>query len=52
MTRTEWLAVVLTTGVGVWLWNRAKETPARTSVERGTVIFANAPTPSPVSDDL
>jgi hypothetical protein len=46
MTRTQWLAVVLTTGVGTWIWNRARETP-RPAVERGTVIFANAPLPSP-----
>jgi hypothetical protein len=49
MTRTEWLAVVLTTGVGVWLWNRAKESSLR-PVERGTVIFANAPIPGPVDE--
>jgi hypothetical protein len=51
MTRTEWLAVVITTGVGVWLWNRAKESSPGPAAERGTVIFANAPIPSPAVDE-
>ena len=46
MTRTQWLTVVFTTGVGVWLWNRARETQRPTN-DRGTVIFSNAPVTAP-----
>jgi hypothetical protein len=43
MTRGRWLVVVVTTGVGVWLWNRAKEAGRVEIGDRGVVIFDNTP---------
>lgn len=48
MNRTQWMAVVLTTGVGVWLWQRARGADG-VAADRGTVIFDNTPIAGPAS---
>jgi hypothetical protein len=46
------LAGVLGSAFGAWWYSRRRTSPApRTTTERGTVIYANTPTASPLSSE-
>jgi hypothetical protein len=45
------LAGVIGSAVGAWWWTRQRTRPAIAApANRGTVIFHNTPTPTPLSD--
>jgi hypothetical protein len=37
--------------VGAWYWNRSRTTTSQPAVDRGTVIFDNTPTATPLSEE-
>jgi hypothetical protein len=45
------LAGVLGTAVGAWWWNRQRAAGSTSAARRGTVIYDNTPTASPLSTE-
>jgi hypothetical protein len=51
--RTYGILAVIGSAVGAWWWSRqySASAPTESNVERGTVIFHNTPTPTPLSEE-
>jgi hypothetical protein len=45
------LASVIGSALGAWFWNRHRSGRGSAAAERGTVIFDNTPTATPLSGD-
>ena len=45
------LAGVIGSALGAWWYSRRRATPGRRPVDRGTVIFDNTPTATPLSSE-
>ncbi len=45
------LAGIIGTAMGTWWWRRRTRSEARPSHERGTTIFDNTPSPTPLSEE-